>query len=222
MKRWWFGSLLVAANFAFTAIVYSRLPERIPTHWGLSGAPDGWSDRWPWAFMPAAISLLMWLATGLLPRVGPRKDNLERSSDAWWIVVNTTLVFFCLLTVATLGASLGWAVDVTRVMLGGVGLLLAVVGNYLPRIRSNWWMGIRTPWTLENETVWRETHRVGGWTFVAAGLALVVAGLLVPAGPREWVSGAAVAIGVVVPLVYSYLAYRRVGAGGEGAEARQG
>ena len=209
MKRWWFGSLLVAANFAFTAIVYARLPERIPTHWGVTGAPDAWNDRWPWAFMPAAISLLMWLLSGLLPRLGPRRENLERSAESRWIVVNTMLVFFCIVTVATLGAALGWPVDVTQVMLVSVGLLLAVIGNYLPRIRSNWWMGIRTPWTLENETVWRATHRLGGRTMVLGGLLATAAALFLPSPRREFVVLGVIALTSLVPLVYSYVVWRR-------------
>lgn len=209
MKRWWFGSLLVAANFAFTAIVYARLPERIPTHWGVSGAPDGWNDRWPWAFLPAAISLLMWLVVGLLPRIGPRRENLERSAESWWLVVNAMLVFFNVVTLATLGAALGWPVDVTQVMLVSVGLLLAVIGNYLPRIRSNWWMGIRTPWTLENETVWRATHRLGGRTMVLGGLVATAAALFLPSPRREIAVIGVIAFTSLVPLVYSYVVWRR-------------
>ncbi|MBV9107877.1 MAG: SdpI family protein, partial [Gemmatimonadetes bacterium] len=99
-------------------------------------------------------------------------------------------------------------IDEGRTTLAGMGLLLMVIGNYLPRIRSNWWMGIRTPWTLESERVWRDTHRVGGRTFVAGGLLCAIAAFL-PEPFSTFVPSAALALGALIPVVYSYVAYRR-------------
>ncbi|MGH7565276.1 MAG: SdpI family protein, partial [Gemmatimonadota bacterium] len=133
---------------------------------------------------------------------------------------NVIALVMAVLHVLTLGLALGWPIDTDRAVTVTMGLLFVGLGNYLPRLRSNWWMGIRTPWTLDSEAVWRETHRVGGWTFVAAGLVLILAGLFVPAGPRAWVSGIALATGVAIPLVYSYVVYRRTaGPSTKGAEA---
>jgi uncharacterized membrane protein len=109
----------------------------------------------------------------------------------------------------TLAVSLGYEVDVTRWMLAGVGVMFVVLGNYMPRIRSNWWMGIRTPWTLENEEVWRRTHRFGGRTFVAGGVVTIAASLLL-GGRSAWVSLAAMVIAGLSPVVYSYVVWRGV------------
>ena len=208
MRSRWLAPAVTVAMWIFALAVYARLPERLPTHWNAYGEVDGWTDK------PLGALMLPLMATGtlllirLLRRVDPRSGNIDRFHGEWFLVNNLIILFFALLEVATLGYALGWPVDVGRVVPVGVGLLFVGLGNYLPRIRSNWFMGIRTPWTMDNERVWRATHRVGGRAFVAAGLVMALAALL-PAGVRAWVIGAAVAAAVVVPLVYSYVAYRR-------------
>jgi uncharacterized membrane protein len=220
MNKRWIGPVLIGLMVAFALAVYGRLPEQVPTHFDLSGKPDDWMDRFPGAFLVPAITAGIYLLLFALRRIDPRREHYARFEDTYWVILNVLALLMAVVQVLSLGLALGWPIDMGRAITVTIGLLFVGLGNYLPRIRSNWWIGIRTPWTLENDAVWRETHRVGGFTFVAAGLVLVIAGLFVPPGPREWMSGAALAVGVVVPLVYSYVAYRRaVVAGGKGAEA---
>lgn len=220
MNRRWIGPVVIALMVAFALAVYGRLPEQIPTHFDLSGEPDDWSDRFPGAFVMPALAAGVYLLLFALRRIDPRRAHYQRFEGTYWVILNVIAITMAAFQVLTLGLALGWPIDMGRAITVTVGLLFVGLGNYLPRIRSNWWIGIRTPWTLESETVWRETHRVAGWTFVAAGLALVAGGLFVPAGTREWTSGIALAIGVAVPFVYSYLAFRReVGAGKNQAPA---
>lgn len=208
MKSRWLGTAVAAAMWAFALAVYTRLPNRIPSHWNLRGEVDGWMEK-PWgALVQPAIATgvlgLLWL----LPRIDPRRANVERFSEDRRLLINLIVLFMAVVQVATLGHAIGWPVQVDRVIMASVGLLFVGLGNYLPRIRSNWFMGIRTPWTMDNERVWRATHRVGGRTFVAAGLVMALAALL-PDPLREWTMGGAIAVAVAVPLVYSYVAYRR-------------
>ena len=211
-----FTLVLLAAMWVAAAAAYPRLPERIATHWNVHGQVDGWGGR-AWAFLfPAMATLMVLLATEVLPRIDPRRANWEKFRDVLNLVVNLIVLFTAWMMALSLGVGLGWKVDMTRALLVGVGLFLAALGNYLPRIRSNWWLGIRTPWTLESERVWRETHRVGGRTFVAGGLLAAAAGFL----PRPYsvaVSMAAIGAAVLVPAVYSYVAFRR-----EAAQGRTG
>ncbi len=212
MKSRWLGTAVAAAMWAFALAVYARLPERVPTHWDLHGRVDGWMAR-PWGavMLPLGATLLLGVLW-LLPRIDPRRANIEHSRDNWLLLVNLILLFLAVLEVTTLGFALGWPVDADRVVIANVGLLIAAIGNYLPRLRSNWFMGIRTPWTMDNERVWRATHRVGGRTFVAGGLVMALSAVL-PAPSRAWIAGAAVAFAAGVPLVYSYVAWRREMAG---------
>jgi uncharacterized membrane protein len=212
MKSRWLGTAVAAAMWAFALAVYARLPARVPTHWDLHGQVNGWMAR-PWGavMLPLAATLLLGVLW-LLPRIDPRRANIEHSRESWRLLVNLILLFLAALEATTLGYALGWPVDADRVIIANVGLLLAAIGNYLPRLRSNWFMGIRTPWTMDNERVWRATHRVGGRTFVAGGLVMALSAVL-PEPSRIWIAGAAVAFAAGVPLVYSYVAWRREMAG---------
>jgi uncharacterized membrane protein len=207
MKIRWTTAALLAALWTAAAVAYPRLPDRIPTHWNLRGQPDGWGG-------PAAAFLFPAIATGvavllhLLPRIDPRRAHWEKFGHEMGLIVNLVIGLAGWIEGVSLGAALGWKIDMTRALLVGVGLFLAAIGNWLPRIRSNWWMGIRTPWTLESERVWRETHRVGGRVFVAAGL-LVAAGAFLPQPLVPVVSIAAIGAVALVPVVYSYVAWRR-------------
>lgn len=208
MKSRWLGAAVVAAMWAFALGAYASLPQRIPSHWNLQGEVDGWMEK-PWGpLMQPLIATLMLGLLWLLPRIDPRRTNVERFAEDRRLLIHLIILFMAVVQGATFAHALGWPVQVDRVILASVGLLLVGLGNYMPRIRSNWFMGIRTPWTLDNERVWRATHRVGGRTCVAAGLVMALAALL-PEPLRQGTAGAALAVAVVVPLVYSYVAYRR-------------
>jgi uncharacterized membrane protein len=212
MKSRWLGTAVAAAMWAFALAVYARLPQRVPTHWNLYGQVDGWTEK-PWGpLVQPFIATVMLGVLWVLPRIDPRRANVERFAQDRRLLINLLILFFAIVEVATLGATLGWPVEVDRVVPASIGLLFVGLGNYLPRIRSNWFMGIRTPWTLSSERVWRDTHRVGGRAFVAAGLLMALSALLPPTA-RAWTTGTAVAVALALPLVYSYVAWRRETAG---------
>ncbi|MDQ3557251.1 MAG: SdpI family protein [Gemmatimonadota bacterium] len=211
MKRPWTGLTIVGAMAAFTAAVYGRLPPRIATHWNLAGEPDGWSGR-PGAWLLPTVALGTWALLMAVPRIDPRGDNYARFRDTYLLVVNLTLVFLGVLHVATVGSALGWPVEVGRLTNAMLGLLFVGLGNVLPRVRPNWFLGIRTPWTLESDRVWRETHRLGGRVFVAGGVLILLLALL-PDTTAEWLLLPVLLGTTAVPVVYSYLAWRRERAG---------
>ena len=214
MRNRWTAPLLIAAMWAFALAVYPRLPDRVPTHWNLKGEIDGWGG-------PGSAFLFPIIATGLavlllvLPRVDPRRANWEKFRDEVRLLLTVLVLFTAWIEAVVLGGALGWNVDTTRAVLGGVGVLLAIIGNYLPRIRSNWFFGIRTPWTLSSERVWRETHRVGGRTFVIGGVAMVLAGFI-PGILAQVLMVVAILATSAIPIVYSYVVWRREAAGRAG------
>jgi uncharacterized membrane protein len=214
MKNRWTTAALLAALWIGAAAAYPRLPARIPTHWNAHGQPDGWGGPAS-AFLFPAIATGVALLVHLLPRIDPRRAHWERFGHEVGLIVNIIVLFMGWIEAVSLGAALGWKIDMTRAVLVGMGLFLAALGNYLPRIRSNWWMGIRTPWTLESERVWRETHRVAGRVFVLAGLA-VAAGAFLPAPFVPALSIAAIGAAALIPVVYSYIAWRRESTHGAG------
>ena len=206
--RKWLPALLIVAAYAVSAAVYPRLPDRVPTHWGLSGEPDGWSGPLVGAIGMPTITLAAWLLLLWLPTLDPRKSNIEKFRDSYDGVLLAMVTLLVTLHFAMLGVALGWPVPVTQTALAGIGILFLVLGNALPRARSNFIFGIRTPWTLSSDTVWTRTHRVGGYVLCVAGLVMIASVLAPPPWNLVFVlSSAFGAAGATI--VYSYMVWKR-------------
>jgi uncharacterized membrane protein len=206
-----FSGVVVAAMLGMGAYAWVQLPPgaEVPIHWGADGTVDGYASK--------AIGLLLLPLTAagiaallaVIPRFEPRRANLERSGKAYgaiWVAVMLLLAGVQAIVVAT---ALGASVDVSRLMLFGVGGLYLVIGNYLPKVRPNYLMGIRTPWTLTSDVAWTKTHRIGGRLFVLEGLAFI--GLGIVGVSPEWLAVGIIA-GIVLLLVvlfgYSYQVWK--------------
>ena len=221
MRRLIPGLAALAAALAFGLWAHDRLPPEVTTHWGLSGEPDGWSGRTSAVLLLPAIGAGLALMLSVLPRIDPRRESYQLHGSTYWLVANASLVFLAAVHVAAIGANLGWPIRMERLVGIGGGALLILIGNLMTRMRPNWFMGIRTPWTLSSETVWRKTHRIGGYGFVAAGAAMALAGIARPAA-TGLVSIVAVGAAALVPVIYSYFAWRgEMEDASPGAQARQ-
>lgn len=208
--RKWIPALIIAAALIASAIVYPRLPERIATHWSMSGEPDGFSNRFWGAWAIPLVIAGMWVIVRVLPAIDPRGANYEKFRPAFEAIMYSVMLFMLFLHIIVLRAALGHPVQMMRVMPIGIGLLFVVIGNLLPRARPNWFVGIRTPWTLSNDRVWERTHRFGGRVFVAGGLICVLAGLILVQWADVILFTVIAAIAVSV-LGYSYLEWKRQG-----------
>ena len=208
MSKRWLGTIFILATLIFSAVVFNRLPAQVATHFNTRGVPDGWSSRTAAAFMLPLIAVGTLFILTTLPRVLPRFDNFKEFEDTYWLLCNLVIGLLCALHVVILGRSLGWPVSIQTSVLLGIGIMFTVIGTLLPRTRSNWLMGIRTPWTLESDYVWRETHRLGGRTFVLGGIATIIAAFL-PARIQPWVAMAALGVAGFIPVVYSFVVWRR-------------
>lgn len=198
--------LVALAALAFCAWLYPSLPATIPIHWNAGGEPDGWGPRsvifWHTGFMAAMIALA-WL----LPVVSPRRFSVEGFASTWW---------FCWLAVVGLLAYVqcvhAWAaysgdLAVDRVMMAGLALFFALSGNVMGKVRRNFWLGVRTPWTLASERVWYATHRLAARTMVAgAALALLATWARAPA----YLALVALLGSVLLPAAWSLLYYKRL------------
>jgi uncharacterized membrane protein len=206
--RKWIPSLIIAAAVIASAVVYPRLPETIPTHWNMDGQPDGWSSRAFGAWITPVILLTMWGFVLVLPAIDPRGANYAKFGDAFEAIIDSLMLFLLGMHILLLRAGLGHPVPMERVVPFGVGILLIVIGNLLPRARPNWFVGIRTPWTLSSDRVWEKTHRFGGRVFVAGGLLISIAALLW----AQWVHVVLIAVVLIATssvLIYSYVEWKR-------------
>lgn len=207
MKKRAAGLLINVMLLGVTAALYRWLPAIVPTHWNMHGEVDGTMPKFPGAFLPSLIAIVLWVALPALRRIDPRRDSYEKFDATFFLVINVVSLLMALLQGTLLAVALGARVDMVRTMLFGTGLMFAVLGNYMPRIRSNWWMGIRTPWTLDNEEVWRRTHRFGGRMFVAGGVVMMLS-VILPKEAASMIALAAMIIAGLIPAVYSYVIWR--------------
>ena len=143
-----------------------------------------------------------------LPKVDPRRENYAKFLDSYWLIANAILVFTGLAHGLIIANGLGYTVQVDRLLPLAVGLLLAFLGNYLTRVEPNWFIGVRTPWTLSSDTVWRKVHRTAGWLFVIAGLA-IAAGAFAPRSAFVPLFVTAIVVAAGIPVVQSYVLWRR-------------
>jgi uncharacterized membrane protein len=202
------GLVVLAAAAGFSIWAYPQLPAEVATHFDLDGDPNGWSSRLVATILVPLLGLVMAGAFVVLPRIDPRRANYTLFSPTYWTIVNALLVLVAGVHVLMLGKALGWVVDMSRVAGLGVGGLFILLGNLMTRIRPNWFMGIRTPWTLSSDTVWRKTHRFGGVAFAIAGVCMVATAFV--AAPWLRIS-AIVAVGAAAlgSVVYSYVIWKR-------------
>jgi uncharacterized membrane protein len=208
--RKWIPFLIVAAAAIASLAVFSRLPETIPTHWGSEGEVNATSPRLWGAFVIPVVLLFVALIMRALPLIDPRRENYPKFTGAFDAIFLSVMLLLLLMHVAMLAAGLGYPVAMERLAPIGVGGLLIVLGNLMPRARPNWFIGVRTPWTLSSDTVWYKTNRLAGYVMVIAGLAVFILGLTAARLAVSWMApviGAA-ALGLVV---YSYVEWRREG-----------
>lgn len=205
--RKWLPVVLIAGAIAFSLAIYGQLPEPMATHWNARGEPDGYSSRAFGAFLLPATMLAMWGVLRAIPVIDPRRSNIEKFRDTYETMVVAIVLMLAIIHVTVLGNALGWPIPVARVTPLVIGAFFVLLGNLLPRFRSNFFMGIRTPWTLSSEVVWTKTHRVGGYLMVAAGV-LIMAAAFLPARFFTWVVlTSALGMGIAV-VIYSYVAWR--------------
>jgi uncharacterized membrane protein len=206
--RKWIPLLIIAAAFIASAIAYPRLPETIPTHWNMDGQPDDWSSRAFGALITPVILLFVWGFVRVLPAIDPRGANYAKFGGALEAIFDSLMLFLLGMHIVLLRAGLGYPVQIQRIGPFGIGVLLIVIGNLLPRCRPNWFVGIRTPWTLSSDRVWEKTHRIGGRLFVAAGFLIAVAALFWV----QWVHVVlitSILLATAAVLIYSYLEWKR-------------
>jgi uncharacterized membrane protein len=206
--RKWIPLLIVVAAFIASAVVYPRLPETMPTHFDMSGQPNGWSSRLFGAWIVPLFLLFMWGLVRVLPAIDPRGDNYAKFGGAFEGIIVSIMLFMLGIHIVVLRASLGHPVAMQHVLPVGVGVLFIVIGNLLPRARPNWFVGIRTPWTLSSDRVWEKTHRLGGRLFVAGGVIITVAAF----ASAKWAQVVLVTVTTLCAatvMIYSYLEWRR-------------
>lgn len=202
---------LIAAAFAATLVFWPQLPERVPIHFNMDGDVDGWTTKGVGLFLNPLLMLAIFALFEVLPHASPRGYEISANTRAYAAIELVTIAFMLAVQGFILATALGRRVPVGALAPFAVGVLLVVIGNYLGKVSRNFFVGIRTPWTLANEDVWYRTHRLGGRLFVIAGLLVMIAA---PFGGRAAVVMMLTVVGAVaaITIAYSWIIYRRLDA----------
>ena len=196
-------SIVILLPVLAGVVLWDTLPEQIPTHWNAAGEIDGWSSK-PFAIfgLPLLMLAMHWLCV-LVTAADPKKANHSNKLIhlVLWIIPIISVVLFVLTYVVALGTE----VRMEMVMPLLVGFVLTVVGNYLPKCKQSYTIGIKIPWTLHSEENWNRTHRFAGRLWLVCGLGLMLTAFV----GGFWLFLPIVLVMVLAPTVYSYLLHRK-------------
>lgn len=198
------GLAMTAAMFAVGLVLQPRLPEKMPMHWNAAGQVDRFGSQSEALFFTPAIALFVLLLMWGLPQLSPKGKGVEAFQDQYDTVALVIIGFMGAIHLVTLTASFQ-KLNVGALIIGGVSLLFVAIGNVLGKTTRNYWMGIRTPWTLESDSVWEKTHRMAAKTMVGGGLL----GALFSFTPWPILALAPILLGTFYPVIYSYQVYKQ-------------
>ena len=199
--------LLVAAMFAVAAAVWAAAPARIPVHWNATGEIDRYGGKFEGLLGIPILALVLYLLMRYLPYIDPGRANYARFSGAYTAIRAGVLVLMAGIYAMVIAWVVKVPVDVSRAVPVAVGALFMLLGGVLGQVKPNWFVGIRTPWTLSSKVAWVRTHRLGGWLFMALGVLFVLTGIL-GFGSFGYVLLAAMLAMVIVLFAYSYFVWR--------------
>ena len=184
------------------ALVYNKLPDQIVTHWDASGNPNGWSSKAVGVFLLPGLMLLLNIAMPFLLKMDPKYKNISEKVKGivLWIIPFVSL----LVSVMTLSTAMGSDLKVDKIMTAFLGLLFAFIGNIMPKMSQSYTVGIRIPWTLDNEENWEKTHRIAGRIWTIGGILMIIGAFLFRSMTVLFII---ILIMTVIPIIYSYGLY---------------
>jgi uncharacterized membrane protein len=209
--HWIVAATVTALTIGFTLAVYPSLPERIPIHWNAAGEIDGWGSK-PWAFLTPAILIGMLGLFLVLPWLSPKHFEIDAFRKTYAFIVLLITVLFAYIHLLTLLPPLGFSIRIEKAMMAGMMLFFILLGNVLGKVQRNFYVGVRTPWTLASDRVWTETHRLSAYLFVATGVLGLLAILI---GLPFYFPLIVLGVAVVVMIGFSLVRYKQLERRGE-------
>ena len=200
-------SCLILASFVLGAYLYPIMPERMASHWDASGSVNGYMPKLSGLFLMPIISTVLFLAFLVIPRIDPLKENIAKFRAYFDLFILLLFGFLFYLYLLTILWDLGYRFNIIQLMAPAIGLLIFYAGVLTENAKQNWFIGVRTPWTLSSVRVWNKTNRLAGKLFKAAGI-LAVLGAGLPQYAIFFILVPVILAGVY-PIIYSYQEYQR-------------
>ncbi len=167
--------LFVTATVATVLCFYNNLPEKVASHWNFAGQVDGWSSNtFHGIFFPLLIICLYGLLL-IMPMIDPQKENYQKFTGTYHIFKGLIVATLSIIYFVTTLFNLGYQINVGVIVATTIGILMMIIGFYLKDIKENWFIGVKTPWTLSSPKVWEKTHKFSSWLFIIFGLIIIAA-----------------------------------------------
>lgn len=199
--------IILAANLVLSIASYPLMPDRIILHWGADGVPDGYGSKLTGVLLMQVVQFFMFGIYTMIPRIDPQK-KITTSTDYYSNLMNLMMGYFMFFNMLFIYQNLGFSFNMTAVVLPAVGLLLFFMGAILGKAEPNWFVGVRTPWTLSNDEVWHSTHEKSGIIFKIWGL-IAITGAIYPAR-SVWLLVLSITVSIIYLMFFSYREYQRL------------
>ena len=199
-----------AIIFGVAVFMAPCVPDQLPSHWNAQGQVDGYTSKPLAVFLFLGLIMAFYVLLMFLPRFDPFKKNYQQFAGAYyWLRLMMTGFLVALYIIFLLAAS-GHLSNIPKATISLIALLFVGMGFLMPKIKRNYFIGIRTPWTLQSDEVWAKTHKLGGWCFVIAG-ALCFLTIWLEAWFSSLMFIAIILVAALLPIIYSYVAYKKLG-----------
>ncbi|MDA1908382.1 SdpI family protein [Bacillus pacificus] len=207
MKKHLVAIILILITGLAWAYAWPNLPDTMAVHWGMEGV-NGYASKFNAMLLLLGIMIFTYVLLTITPKIDPKKKNYDKFSKGYMIINYSVVVLLFLVNMLIIGVGLGYDIPMNSTPLILVGLLFIVIGNYLPQCKPNYFVGIKTPWTLSNEEVWRKTHRFSGKVFVVLGIIMILS-VFVPVTWKSFIMVGIIIGAVGLTMGYSYVAYKK-------------
>lgn len=199
---------IVLLPFVYLAIIWNKLPQKVPVHWNIRGEVDRYGEKTEMILIPVLLPLLVYLIFLVVPKIDP-KNKLNKMGNKLHSLKFVLTTLMSGLALFLIFSAQHQNFTNPNLIFVFVGLMYLVFGNYFKTIKANYFIGIRTPWTLESETVWKETHRLAGKLWLAGGLLVIISALFLDDKMNVLTFFIITGIITLVPAVYSYFIFKK-------------
>ena len=205
-----YNLILTIIAFLIPIILYSKLPYAIPCQFSMStGTVTNYMNKPIGAFFLPLIMALIWIGMLYLPKIDSRKSHYAKFARSYGLILCLILTFFFVLQIVIILVSLGFNVPVNTIIPFTLGILIIVIGNYMPKSKSTFFYGIKTPWTLSSETSWKKTHKLGRILFILTGLLICISSLFLSGSITYTVVLISIILSVIIVVIASYFFAKR-------------
>lgn len=206
IKREFLFWVLILSQFVFLFYFGDKIPSEFPTHWDFQGNPDSYSSKFTFPILSSVIYFVLLI----IPKIDPKKENFKLFTGSYQKIRFLLTLAFTIIFYGICLRYFGFQFSEAKLIFIFVLFIFAAIGNYMRSFRPNYFVGIRTPWTLENEIVWKKTHELGGKLFFYNGIIGIMICFLIEGKILPYLVLILISTTFIIPIIYSYLIYKKL------------